>query len=625
MARRDSIGAAGARGIRPTPVGRIRRTQLITTYGVGAMVAADERSFIVTGIDRWSVTGEPDLQEFRLQRRLGVGGFRLPPIPAGDEDRGDGIHVRLFPEWYTCPGRSEDRPDGCENNLGEYRSFNSPRNRNECARCGQALTPSRFVVACDRGHLDDFPYWDWVHRQERVGETGSDHRLSFTASGRTSALRSIVISCSCGMSASMEGSFGRGALLAIGYRCQGAKPWLGRGVRDQHCDGEPRALQRGSSSAWFGVTQSALSIPPFSRTLHRRITPHLGVWAGEDDEVIARQATRLGLTDHFPVEEIVGAVREQERYAAGEQPDPSEPWGADTADLLREEEYKQLLHEADTPDFATERADTDPSAVAPGLASVMAVTRLREVRALQAFTRVDPPAGPGDRRRYAALSGETRPFWLPAVEVIGEGVFLTLDAARLERWESVAGPQSPSARAERIRRNHETSLRGHGIDPGEFPSPVTPRLVLLHTLGHVLIDEWSLDAGYPAASLRERLYVSDSMAGLLVYTATSDSAGSLGGLVERARPAALAASLRSAVARAGWCSSDPLCMEADAAGVDNLNLAACHGCVLLPETSCEHNNTFLDRAFLVGAPDAPTTGYFADVVAEEDLSGTGGR
>ena len=97
---------------------------------------------------------------------------------------------------------------------------------------------------------------------------------------------------------------------------------------------------------------------------------------------------------------------------------------------------------------------------------------------------------------------------------------------------------------------------------------------MLHTLAHVLISQLSLECGYPAASLRERIYASERMAGLLVYTAAADSAGSLGGLIAQSEPQRLAASSGDAIVRAGWCSADPLCMESEASGVDSLNLAA---------------------------------------------------
>jgi hypothetical protein len=144
-------------------------------------------------------------------------------------------------------------------------------------------------------------------------------------------------------------------------------------------------------------------------------------------------------------------------------------------------------------------------------------------------------------------------------------------------------------------------------------SPVIPRMILLHTLAHALINEWSLDAGYPGSALRERLYVSsgaEGMAGILIYTATSDSAGSLGGLVAQGEPNRLRQTFASALERVSWCSADPLCMESEASGTDSLNLAACHACILLPEVSCELGNSFLDRAMLTGAPGASGVGMF---------------
>ena len=122
----------------------------------------------------------------------------------------------------------------------------------------------------------------------------------------------------------------------------------------------------------------------------------------------------------------------------------------------------------------------------------------------------------------------------------------------------------------------------------------------------------ALDAGYPAASLRERLYVGEDMRGFLVYTATTDSAGSLGGLGRAGRARQAREALPRPSRAAGWCSADPICVETRAQGADGLNLAACHACALLPETSCEEMNILLDRALLVGTPDDPTLGFFVD-------------
>jgi hypothetical protein len=171
-------------------------------------------------------------------------------------------------------------------------------------------------------------------------------------------------------------------------------------------------------------------------------------------------------------------------------------------------------------------------------------------------------------------------------------------------WE-----KSPAVRkrAEILDGNYRDRFRSHGIKPDR---EIMPRFVMAHTFAHALINQFSLDSGYPASALRERIYVSKEMAGILIYTASSDSAGSLGGLVAQALPKRLDASLAEAIERVAWCSADPLCMEADAAGVDSLNLAACHACVLLPEVSCEEMNVLLDRAMLVGSTRDSLVGFF---------------
>lgn len=610
MALRSGKQRSEARQPAAQPLGSVRRTQLITTYGVGSMIAVGDQSYIVSGLDTWDVGPRPDLEEFRLQTRLGVRGFYLPP---SSESPAGGVRVRRFPEMYTCPGRNPLTNDGCEHNLRPYREFNSPTNKSECAACGGQLTPSRFVVACENGHLDDFPYWKWVHagRPPADRETNT-HRLSLRTTGRTASLRSIIIRCSCGKEASMEGTFRPGAMESIKYTCKGGRPWLGRDAHEQGCSKTPRTLQRGSSAAWFPVVRSALSIPPFSQQLHDDIHDYYPMWRGEDDSLIIRLAEKAGIVGkRYSTADVIKAVRDYESYEAGERTDPSVITGFESADVLRVEEYKQLCHEADTPHFACARPASDTDAPAPrGIGGTMLVNRLREVRALQTFTRVQAPMEGDRKERLAALSAEDV-GWLPAVEVIGEGVFLHLDDALLQGWESPGRPGSPEPRARRIRDHHNALLRKKAETGGRVPeSPVSARFALLHTLAHAMINEWSLDAGYPASALRERLYVSQDMAGVLIYTATSDSAGSLGGLVSQGEPRYLKNTLESALRRMEWCSTDPLCMESEAAGADSLNLAACHSCVLIPETSCETNNSFLDRAMLIGTPDGGTEGYF---------------
>ncbi|OXM52482.1 DUF1998 domain-containing protein [Amycolatopsis alba] len=599
-------GSGGPARPRARKLGAVRRSQLVTTYGVGAMIAVENESFIVSGIDSWNIDDAPIINEGRLANAFpGIDFFRLPPAP--DPEYGiDGVRVRRFPEFYSCPD--------C-NALQSYKEFNCLPGRARCPDCDEDLVPSRFVLACDDGHIDDFPYWKWVHRGNALQSGFCGGKLTLKTEGSAASLRSVVVSCSCGVqSVSMEGAFRVKALKELGIRCEGRRPWLG-GAKPQPCARHPRTMQRGSSSAWHPVMRSALSIPPWGEGIHQLLVQEKLLDAPES--VIRwhfEQRPALLKRNKATVEEVVIIAREiaaQKAASAG-----AEAGSDDLYAGLREQEYKRLRngnperHSAERQDFICERPEGDIAPVRElGVVEIMLVKRLREVRALQGFTRGVAPLESEPDHRLAALH-QSDINWLPAIEVKGEGVFLRLDEDRLQAWET---KPEVIKQVEQMRLNHLALLRERTPADSKAKasgSPVSPRFVLLHTLAHVLINEWSLDGGYPASALRERLYANESMAGILLYTATSDSAGSLGGIVAQGDPKSLSETLRSALARASWCSNDPLCMESGASGADSVNLAACHACVLLPETSCELNNSFLDRTLLIGAPSGEVPGYF---------------
>lgn len=614
-ARRRRTGANGAAPAHNFPRrGAVRRAQAITTYGVGSLIAVDQESFIVSGLDdaeqSWRRDESPRIYERRLARVLDVDYFRLPP--ASDDTSRDGLRVRRFPLMHSCPE--------C-NDLQRHRDFNPPAGRSVCGACEVDLVPSRFVVACEAGHLGEFPYWQWVHRSTDRGATTAAQcggKLKMRTTGRTSSLRSILVSCTCGQApeVSMEGSFRRSALKDLGLKCRGTRPWLGASALAQGCGLPLRTLQRGSSAVWQPVLKSALSIPPWS---NRREDPLAGHWVKlrkYDD----RAGVAIYLDAVFESEWPISLDEVMAMLAAEREEDPDSE-SAPTFDhryrALRNMEYERLRSGNDESErsrdeqFVCETPLGDQRVLDPlGVTGPMLVKKLREVRALKAFTRLVDADSTTDAREMPLSEQPMR--WLPAMEVQGEGVFLRLAEDRLDAWEKT---RAVAARVERMRIAHQRVLEQRADDPSRVvPSPATPRMVLLHTLAHVLINEWSLEAGYPAAALRERLYAADDMAGILVYTATSDSAGSLGGLVAQGEPEILDRAVRSAVRRAEWCSSDPLCMETEASGAGGINLAACHACVMLPETSCEHNNVLLDRALLVGTPEDPEVGFFADIL-----------
>ena len=550
------------------------------------MIAVDDESFMVLGIDRWDVAPADLIPERRLELQLHVARLYRPPAEAAERSPKRFVPVIRFPLMQSC--------SGC--NRLDYHWLLSADDNNACGHCDRALVPSRFVVACEKGHIEDFPYSRWAHRGR---EPEGEHILSLSTSGSSASLRDLMVTCSCKAERSLEGAFSRHELGEIA-RCQGKRPWLGD---REECGGSLRTVQRGASNVWFSSVRSALSIPPWSDGVFQLIERFwLFLRSAKDPAMLENFLIGMGpaLTAHgYDIQELVRAILARQAEEAGD---------ARTADQLRRQEYEALLagrEERGSNDQFVATASAAPKELEAYFDRVASVPRLREVRVLEGFSRLHPIASAEGVSTDLSPLAKGHPGWLPAIEVRGEGVFLRFNRHRLDEWES--HPEI-ARRAASVTQRLQWLEEKSGREPNRV---VAPRLLLIHSFAHALIEELSLDAGYPAASLRERLFVSDEMCGALVYTATSDAAGSLGGLTAQAAPHRLVGLIRQAIQRAAWCSADPVCIESMATGTNGLNNAACHACSLLPETSCEERNEFLDRATLVGTEEHPDIGYFS--------------
>jgi hypothetical protein len=287
--------------------------------------------------------------------------------------------------------------------------------------------------------------------------------------------------------------------------------------------------------------------------------------------------------------------------------------GDNTETAFRRAEYRALRIERDEEQLLIRAPKMHhyENALASAFERVMLVHKLRETRALTGFTRVFPAAGTSLQEKMRLLRREQpQQPWLPAYIVYGEGLFFEFNEKRVREWES--RPQV----IERVRGldAHYIIAQRNRRMPVE---PVVPRFVLLHTFAHLVINRLTFECGYSSAALRERLFVSANpkapMAGILIYTAAGDAEGTMGGLVRMGQPTYLEPMMRRALEAASWCSADPVCMEMGrrgGQGPDSCNLAACHGCGLIPETACEHFNRFLDRGCVVGDLEDPQLGFF---------------
>ena len=218
---------------------------------------------------------------------------------------------------------------------------------------------------------------------------------------------------------------------------------------------------------------------------------------------------------------------------------------------------------------------------------LVSVRKLKEIMVLKGFRRAGDTEWPPTPPDITGTSG-----WLPAIELYGEGLFFTLDETFLQRWEQEPAMRDRASEFAR-RYEHQRELNGEDME-------ITPRFLFCHALAHLLIRRLEAEVGYPAASLKERIYAASGMAGILIYVAVADEQGSLGGLMEQANPSKFLRLLLRACEAARWCSLDPVCLQQAGHGPHQLNRAACHACALVPETSCAYGNLLLDRTFIRG-------------------------
>ena len=238
---------------------------------------------------------------------------------------------------------------------------------------------------------------------------------------------------------------------------------------------------------------------------------------------------------------------------------------------------------------------------------------MTEIIAQLGFKRIEANYDLDDEKTYTSFKKEGMQ-WLPAIENRGEGIFIEFKEEEIAKWEAKLKVQERYAKI--MQREEEPILKG-------LRKSITPRTILLHTISHSLIKELTFECGYSTSSIKERIYSTYengiNMAGIFLYTTSSDSDGSLGGLVSQGKQDKLENIFRRMIDNLAWCSTDPLCIESQLHGFKNLNYAACHACTLLPETSCELRNVLLDRASIRGTLEDTQIGFFNEFYKDEEI------
>jgi hypothetical protein len=629
------------------PKGPIRRSQLIAPFGVGSLsVTRDGTSVITCGLDHWyeredgrasEVSLDEDefkFEEWRLQRRLGVDHFREPPDfrfrRSFDTSPNLGLTVPFlrFPKWHFCPNCSRLKELPLSHRDKDYCYFCLQEKK---LRIGLVQVP--FVAICQSGHLQDFPWREWVHgssnptcqRTMRLYATGGASLAAQTVEcecGEKRGLGNITSADPDGQRSFLSSNLARDKTI---YLCRGRSPWLGEQT-DMPCANPLRGSLRNASNLYFADVRTALYLPrktdqapseltalldqpPLSTLI--RLLSRSGMQVQPSDIREQHRTLLSPYTDQqvaSAIKLIMGEVASTLVSPETRRPDD------DDETAFRRSEYVTLTsprNEAQLLVTAMNRAQYEEP-IPQHFSKIMLAHKLRETRAFTGFTRIfannDQPVEA--RRRLLRRGSAPQRDWLPAYKVYGEGILFEFDEPRLREWESRQGVIARfRGLNQRFGRNQSGGTR--------TSITVVPRMVLIHTFSHLLMNRLTFECGYSTAALRERLYISNvaeaPMGGVLIYTAAGDAEGTLGGLVRMGRLGYLEPVIRRALETAQWCSADPVCMEMgrkSGQGPDSCNLAACHSCALVPETACEHFNRFLDRATVIGEPEAPSLGFF---------------
>ena len=620
-------------------IGKIRNSALVTTWGPGSIVQLENDSAVVAGLDAWpeAFADENSLTKFKvlhhpyLQKICKKNHFRMPQ---SDEDIHSGIPVVSFPSWGYCSNKYCAR-------LQHHKQFtNDPKGIFYCEACKNDLIPARFVLLCKYGHLDDFPWIQWAHSKCRENFSSSQEahicdnpKLVWRSSNKNTSISSYFVKClTCEKYRNMSGVIGNDLPLlpdletnhSIQFSCRGKRPWLGK---EQKCPPKnsktelkttaPRAEMTRSTSLYFASVITALQIPKFRHRIHLAIQNN---WSRVEGNMIDIQADNPEKSFEAVIQEISKkrSIFEDvmDDYSTDEITEKLEerlnPKIENELDI-RAEEYHDLINTDFPGDNVIDIEDVSlPDSHKKYLSSLKKINRLTILKALRGFTRSHPPDPfDTDSTKFSKLSTSEKIDWLPGVETKGEGIFFSLDEKMLADW---AQKDDVKKRCEGIISSYNEWATTQNIQARE----ITPKYILLHTLSHVLIRELSFFVGYNEASLAERIYCDDNYNGILIYTSSSSSEGSLGGLVRQGELNNFIPLLNNTLEKSRSCGRDPLCgrtdpnheLEKKKSVYNRLSGSACYSCSLLPETSCEDFNRLLDRKLLRDL----TYGFFGDKI-----------
>lgn len=604
----------------------VRFSHLMSYAGVGAIVrGAEDKLMAVTDIRYWTDNSGQIASDIipyitRVSIALNIDKeLRMPP-KAQENERGelDGSYLPtvLFPVYAKCKkcGLLHNNP---------WRKQEKQLTENVlCEMCKSNLEQITWCAVSNKGYMGEVP-WHYICHQKSETGCRADFEFSYIKFDTDTNGKRVVSCTRCNSK-----NYYENAKINI---INSIQPWIYEKAPTLDKNDIVEILEVNNPGVYLPERANALVIPPESRISKTRIVDRL-----YNNSKLRREidSINIPLRKKGKLKEAATEYRcsVEDIKCALDEIQAGYPYFDEkiTVGELLEDEYKAFLTPmndiADDEDFVTVHKTEELHSLSDSMHSLelksiismidnhIIATRLREIQVFKGFYRGFEDDKIKRELVLPDIIGESN--WLPAIELFGEGIFFTIDEKILSKWEGIYAVRK---RADEILKRYEKSTAT--IHPDKENDIMSPRFFLLHTLSHLLIRELESTAGYPAASLKERIYCSrdKKMAGVLIYTTVADIVGSLGGIVESAEPREFLTLLDGAFKHAQWCSLDPVCTEHEGQGPGWLNRAACHVCCLIPEPSCDYGNVFLDRVFIKGNENLGIPNFLEFITKENNL------
>ena len=589
-------------------VQQIRESQFVLMYGQGSLIESKLGSRLIPEVHHCvgkkykEVLDNPDFDDdVRMSSVIknmeeideNIHLYAMPSTGQSYNSFGNNFRTYIFPTWKICQNIGKHKGQGSI--LYNAMRPDNPSKLNKCPVCGdESLSNVRFLLACPDGHLDDI---DWNYAVHNNNKCKPNYLLW---KPRGSSLSEIEIECpDCSRRVTMSD------IYKMKFECSGRFPEKQRPKNitedvtfpdyfDRYnysdCSKDMKVVQKQSTSLRVVNSLTLLKMPKFD-------IPIINILKKESYNAFQSKIIWGLFNDHT---DFLKAIKDISINDYEEMKDYFDNHDFNKFKVLffeslEDSKYKEALYEEcetlsaeeiKSPNFEKDNfIEYQLNILGKQFPiKVCAINKLKSVTAQISYQRkpiiLYDEFGNLLNKRVSSGHRIGKEIWYPAYEGVGEGIFITSDSNPIEFFnlDKLYNIWLP------IINNINVGFRDDINDP---------QFIWWHTLSHAVINSLSLYCGYNSSSLKERVYLHPN-GGILIYNTSPGEDSGMGGLSEVANffDDVLENAIKSIIS----CSNDPLCIE-ESIEVGKVNGAACHNCLLISETSCEHRNMLLDRHF----------------------------